>query len=104
MPASPLGSPAGGIPRELSVGALVVDADSPIVLADVARDPRLAANPRLCDHDVHFCAGTPLRDRDRRPLGALCILDPEPRTMSEAETALLAEMADELMQRILDDA
>lgn len=103
-PASALVAAGDGVPRESSVCAHVVGGDADVVVADLARDPRFAASPLLREHGIRFYAGTPLRDRDGRALGALCIMDSAPREMKPAEMALLADMAAELMRRIHERA
>lgn len=101
-PASPLSDAAGGVPRGVSVCSYVVGDDADVVVADLARDPRFARHPLLVEHGVRFYAGTPLRDRKGRALGALCIMDTEPRELKPDEQELLAEMADTLMRSLRD--
>jgi GAF domain-containing protein len=45
-------------------------------------------------------AGAPLRGGDGLIIGALCILDAEPRTLEENEVALLETMATDVMAAI----
>lgn len=98
-PASVL-SDAEGIPRELAVCSHVVGTDRNVIVPDIARDPRFADNPLLQEHGIRFYAGTPLHDREKRPLGALCIMDTVPHEMGEEDLALLAKMGEELMARL----
>src|SRR5688572_29347313 len=59
----------------------------------------IAAHPLLCSHEtirelgVRGFAGIPLLDKDGRPLGALCVLDLEPRSWTDDEEELLGEIA-----------
>lgn len=103
-PASALAAANQGVPRELSACAHVVGTNAAVVVADLARDPRFAGNPLFGEHGIRFYAGTPIRDRDGRALGALCILDAAPREMKPADLELLAQMADELMRRVQERA
>lgn len=103
-PASPLADAADGVAREAAVCSRVVDADATVVVADLARDPRFADSPLLRRHGIRFYAGTPIRDREGRALGALCIMDSAPREMTDDETALLAEMAERLMASLRERA
>jgi len=97
-PASPLED--ASVPRELAPCSWVVGDDKEIVVGDVQRDPRFAHNPRLSAHGIRFYAGVPLRDHEQRPLGALCIMDTQPRGMSAQDLIVLTEMADALMRSI----
>ncbi len=98
-PASALAA-GESVPRDLAVCAHVVGTDRGLVVADVAQDPRFTDNPVLREYGIRFYAGTPLRDREGRPLGALCIMDTAPRHMGEDDMSLLAKMADDLMARL----
>lgn len=99
-PGSPLAGMADGVPRQRSVCAHVVGGDADVVVADLARDPRFARSALVLQHGIRFYAGTPIRDRAGHALGALCIMDTEPREMSAADRSLLADMAAELMARL----
>jgi predicted PurR-regulated permease PerM/GAF domain-containing protein len=99
-PGSPVPGAANGVPRTLTACSWVVGDDAQVVIADIRRDPRFARNPLLVEHDIRSYAGVPIRDADERPLGALCIMDSEPREMKPSELALLTEMAQRLMQSI----
>lgn len=103
-PGSALAGSDDGVPREASVCAHVVGGDADVVVADLARDPRFADSVLLSEYGLRFYAGTPIRDRDGRALGALCILDDAPRDMKAADMELLAQMADDLMRRVHERA
>jgi GAF domain-containing protein len=63
------------------------------VVPDIQRDPRFADNETIKLWGVRFYAGAPLRVADGLVIGALCILDSEPRTFEDEEIALLETMA-----------
>jgi GAF domain-containing protein len=71
----------------------VVGDDDSLVVPDIQRDPRFADNETIKLWDVRFYAGAPLRVSDGLIIGALCILDSEPRTLEDDEIALLETMA-----------
>ena len=79
--------------REHAVCNYVVGNDKPLVVPDIQRDPRFADNETIKLWGVRFYAGAPLRVADGLVIGALCILDPEPRTLEDEEVALLETMA-----------
>jgi GAF domain-containing protein len=50
-------------------------------------------NPRSGNLGLQFYVGVPLRTREGYHLGTLCVLDFEPRTVSEKEIATLNDLA-----------
>jgi hypothetical protein len=79
--------------REHAVCNYVVGDDKSLMVPDIQRDPRFADNETIKQWGVRFYAGAPLRVADGLVIGALCILDPEPRTLEAEEVALLETMA-----------
>lgn len=79
--------------REHAVCNYVIGNDETLVVPDVERDPRFADNRTVKQWDVRFYAGAPLRIGDGLVVGALCILDSEPRTLEDDEVALLESLA-----------
>ncbi|MBS7700307.1 MULTISPECIES: AI-2E family transporter [unclassified Chelatococcus] len=79
--------------REHAICNYVVGDDESLVVPDIQRDPRFADNEAIKQWDVRFYAGAPLRVSDGLIVGALCILDSEPRTLEDHEIALLETMA-----------
>jgi predicted PurR-regulated permease PerM len=79
--------------REHAICNYVVADDETLVVPDLQRDPRFADNDTIKRWDVRFYAGAPLRAADGLIIGALCILDSEPRTLEDDEVALLETMA-----------
>ncbi len=69
--------------RKLSFCAHAVQLDVELVVTDTAKDVRFASNPFVTgDPHVVFYAGVPLRVGDERlPVGTLCVLDYQPRTL-----------------------
>ncbi|WP_418605929.1 GAF domain-containing protein [Georgenia sp. SUBG003] len=64
------------------------------VVPDATQDDRFAANPAVVgDLRVRFYAGEPLRAPGGEPVGALCIVDTEPRELTTSQEAVLREMA-----------
>jgi GAF domain-containing protein len=79
--------------REHAICNYVVADDETLVVPDLQRDPRFADNETIKQWDVRFYAGAPLRVGDGLIIGALCILDSEPRTLENDDVALLETMA-----------
>ena len=79
--------------REHAICNYVVANDETLVVSDIERDPRFADNETIEQWNMRFYAGAPLRAADGLIVGALCILDSEPRALEENEVALLETMA-----------
>jgi predicted PurR-regulated permease PerM len=79
--------------REHAICNYVVGDGKTLVVSDIERDPRFSDNEVIKRWDVRFYAGAPLRIADGQIIGALCILDPEPRSLKDDEIALLETMA-----------
>ena len=66
-----------------------------MVVEDAWNDPRFAENPLVTgEMGVRFYAGAALFDRDGRALGALCVIDTCPHTLTAEQRALLRDLAD----------
>ena len=97
------GLDAGETPRAVSFCAHAIHRPGePMVVPDARRDQRFAGNPLVmfAPH-IRFYAGIPLVDRQGYPLGALCIIDSQPREESPDlfELSLLAREAERLIAR-----
>lgn len=61
---------------------------------DATRDPRFADNPLVTGEDnVRFYAGVPLVTPGGAAIGTLCVLDREPRELTEVQRAGMASLA-----------
>jgi predicted PurR-regulated permease PerM/GAF domain-containing protein len=89
----------GGTPRDLSICGYVVAADDVFVVKDLKRDRRFAKNPMVVEHGIRFYAGAPIR-ANGQTIGALCLMDTEPRTLTAQESRLLKANADEVAEEI----
>ncbi|WOP16359.1 AI-2E family transporter [Ottowia sp. SB7-C50] len=95
-----VGEPERGVPRPLSMCGHVAAGGETLVVPDVLRDPRFAANPVLKERGIRFYAGAPLQGDDGLVLGTLCLLDTEPRTLTPRDVLLLENMATEVMSAV----
>jgi len=76
-----------------------------MVVTDAQQDERFRDNPLVTgDPHIRFYAGHPLVAPGGQPVGALCILDDKPRTLSEVETRLLIDLADWVEKELASDA
>jgi len=68
--------------------------DDGMVVDDLAEDPRFIDNPLVTgDPRYRFYAGVPLAAPGGERVGTLCLLDHAPRTLTEADRALLRDLA-----------
>jgi predicted PurR-regulated permease PerM len=79
--------------REHAICNYVVADHEALVVSDIQRDPRFADNEAIKLWNMRFYAGAPLRVADGLIIGALCILDSEPRVLEDEEVELLETMA-----------
>lgn len=78
--------------------------DTPLVVPDALLDVRFRHNPLVTDAPhLRFYAGFPLVDAKGFRLGALCVMDREPRRLREREMRALGELtaiaAEEIRRR-----
>lgn len=90
------GLEVSGIAREVSFCAHAIGGEGVFTVADAAADDRFACNPLVAgEPHIRFYAGAPLIGVGGHQLGALCVIDHEPRApLSPNEKALLRDLAD----------
>jgi PAS domain S-box-containing protein len=81
--------------------------DEPLVVEDARQDERFRDSPSVAgEAGIRFYAGAPLVTENGQAVGTLCIKDREPRRFSEAEAAILTELAaivvHEMEQRLVE--
>ncbi|OJA05830.1 bifunctional diguanylate cyclase/phosphodiesterase [Halomonas sp. QHL1] len=87
------------IPRETAPCREVCDASQILVIPDlIASD--CYRNSYLAKIGIRFYAGAPLITREGHTLGAMCVLDTQPRELSEQEQAMLRDLAAIVMAQI----
>lgn len=98
------------IAREESICAFTVLDEGPLVVEDVAHDPRFADIDRLADLGVRAYAGVPVHGRTGQAIGTVCVTDTIPRAFADRDVErlelLAAETADqfELRRRVAEEA
>jgi signal transduction histidine kinase len=81
-------------PRDITFCAHAVAADALLEVPDATRDPRFAENPLVTGElSLRFYAGMPIHADDGSALGTLCVLDHQPRQLTEQEHADLQRLA-----------
>lgn len=89
-----IGTPKTEIDRNLTFCSYAICQDDVFVVEDASQHPDFADNIHVRERPhVRFYAGAPLRAEAGLNLGTLAILDTKPRTMTEAEKAMLGDLA-----------
>ena len=89
------------IGRDPGLCASAILQDEPWVVENALEDPRTLANPLVAgEFGLRFYAGAPLTTRDGFNLGTLCVIDREPRELSEQEIDTLEDMAAIVMDEL----
>jgi len=82
-------------PRELAFCSHTILRGEPMMVNDTLLDERFRDNPMVTGAPhIRFYAGVPLVDGAGFRLGALCVMDHEPRRLRERELRALGELAD----------
>ena len=80
-------------PRSIAFCTHAVAARSLLVVEDACLDPRFADNPMVTgEPGIRFYAGQPVFS-DGYAVGTLCIIDRQPRTLSDAQRQCLRDLA-----------
>ncbi|HEY6933599.1 MAG TPA: GAF domain-containing SpoIIE family protein phosphatase [Marmoricola sp.] len=89
------------IGRDPGLCASAILQDGPWLVTDAACDPRTLTNPLVAgEFGLRFYAGMPLTTHDGYNLGTLCVIDREPRRVSDAEVATLRDLASVVMDEL----
>lgn len=89
------------IPRDPGLCASAVLSDDVYLVEDARSDPRTLANPLVAgEFGLEFYAAAPLVTTDGYKLGTLCVIDRQPRQLSEELQALLTQLAAVVMDEM----
>lgn len=88
-------------PLDPSICAHAILQDDLFVIPDTRLDARFQGNPLVTgDPHLRFYAGAPLLTPDGHALGTVCVLDTEPRSLSEAQLGALKALARQSMAQL----
>ncbi len=80
--------------REMGFCSHAILQNDPLIVNDALRDDRFADNPVVIgDPHVRFYAGIPLHAADGARVGAFCIVDTKPRSLSAVQLGMLKDIA-----------
>lgn len=87
-------------PRSISFCAhAILDPEDPMVVEDAAADPRFSDNPLVTENGYRFYAGAPV-EADGMPIGTVCVLDREPRSLTSEQVQVLQALARQVARMI----
>lgn len=90
-------------PRDISFCGHAILEDGVFEVPNALRDSRFHDNPLVVNEPhIRFYAGAPLTTPDGFKLGTLCVIDREPRRLSNEEKALLKSLADAVVAEMVD--
>jgi hypothetical protein len=88
------GIPYDSTPRSIAFGAQAINSTEPFVVEDARLDERFAESPLVTGKSkLVFYAGHPIDAPNGEHVGTLCVVDTKPRNFTEADAALLRNLA-----------
>lgn len=89
-----MGYPPLVLPRDISFCAHTILEPEMLVIEDASHDERFSHNPLVIQEpSVRFYAGVPVFSHDGLALGSLCVLDREPRRLSQEQLDALKALS-----------
>ena len=96
---SRLGLDVSQTAREVSFCTHTIEGQGLFEVNDARRDQRFCDNPLVTDDPhIRFYAGAPLTTPDGFNLGTLCVIDHQPRQLSEAQRGALVRLSRQIMR------
>ncbi|MFN3621070.1 sensor histidine kinase [Sphingorhabdus sp.] len=88
-------------PLATSICSHVILENDFVEIEDTLEDPRTRYNPLCFDENgLRFYAGALLKTPDGLPIGTLCVLDHQPRTLTALQRDALRILADQVMRQL----
>jgi PAS domain S-box-containing protein len=88
-------------PLETSFCAHAILQEDFLLVPDATQDPRFDCNPLVTgESHLRFYAGALLKTAEGLPIGTLCVLDTQPRTLGEVQQRALKVLANQLMTQL----
>ncbi|KJH79746.1 PAS domain S-box protein [Stutzerimonas stutzeri] len=96
---SRIGLEVSETPRDISFCTHTIEGQGIFEIDDASQDQRFRDNPLVTDDPhIRFYAGAPLTTPDGYNLGTLCVIDRQPRQLSEAQRGALVRLSRQIMR------
>ncbi len=95
-----VGMPSDDIPRLGGFCAYTILHDDVFEIPDATQDWRFADSVEVTEHKIRFYAGAPLINSDGFSLGSLCVLDAQPRRLTEQQRSTLIILAQQTVAQL----
>lgn len=96
-----VGTDATEIPRDDAFCSHAIAApDRPLVVDDLERDERFAANPLVQTGEARFYAGAPVVTADGHAIGTICVIDSVPRSLAPEQIEALAALSRQVVAQL----
>jgi GAF domain-containing protein len=87
--------------RNISFCGHTILSNKTLVVNDALSDPRFVYNPLVTsDPSIRFYAGAPLISPEGHALGSLCVIDRQPRVLSESQKTALEALARQVVSQL----
>lgn len=87
--------------RNISFCGHTISSNKILVVNDALRDQRFVNNPLVTsDPSIRFYAGAPLISPEGHALGSLCVIDRQPRVLSEVQKTALEALARQVVAQL----
>ncbi|KKY61796.1 hypothetical protein Tanf_05370, partial [Tannerella forsythia] len=87
--------------RDMSFCESALLQDDLMLVPDASKDPRFAETPLVAgDSHIRFYAGAQLRTAEGLPIGTLCVLDAQPRSLTELQRRTLEVLGHQVMHQL----
>ncbi|MFC3355425.1 response regulator [Sphingobacterium zeae] len=80
------------VDRKNTVCQYTIMSKEVLIIEDTFNDVRSSSNPLIREGNIRFYAGVPLLDDDGDALGTICVIDFQPKKLSEKQVNSLAEL------------
>ncbi len=89
------------MPRDLSICVHTIQRKELLIITDIATDPQFGAlSAAFAEPHPRFYAGVPLETSEGHAIGTLCVLDLEPRDLTENQNTVLRMLARHAMTEL----
>jgi len=98
---SKVGLDVSETPRDIAFCSHAILESKVLQVSDASQDPRFKNNPLVTDYPkIRFYAGAPLISDNGMPLGTLCVIDSQTKTLTDHQKHALEVLAKQVMTQL----